>query len=220
MKFREKKSTEEALTELQEMTGITNRSELVERSILMAVILGKLDEENFKKNLLYSSLYRNNTLVEVLTSIGIYPTKDYTKYSSTKYSSKKHEEFSVIPNKTEESYQQITLSDKVKTAMPFGEQFAEAWLGWRRHVKHRTRTHLTPDQELAQFKRITDNCKTEEEAVNIINTSIAQNYAGLIIPTRQANHSGKGKGFTGIDPEDFRAEAERLRNDLKQRRSS
>ena len=177
--FRASEKTQELLSELVDSGEFRSEGDVIQTAIKALYILEKLNEKDKKKFPLYSifSMYRNSiSIVELYRIVEQYSIVEPILYSTN---SKKHEKKVEEPKKKNESYQQVSITEKVKRAMPYGDEFENAWISWRRYFKRRHGDHMTPDQELAQLKRITEHCTSEKEAVHSINYSITQNYAGI-----------------------------------------
>jgi hypothetical protein len=67
--IREKKSTDQSIEFLSELTGITNRSQLIERCVSSMAILGKLNENLFFELFPYTTLYRREELYSMCSNV-------------------------------------------------------------------------------------------------------------------------------------------------------
>jgi hypothetical protein len=125
-----------------------------------------------------------------------------TNLVHTNYNKKKGIDFN-SPNDSEESYQQPWVSDQVKRAMPYGEEFARVWSAWLGVNRDKGMPIITTVQ-LTQLKKIVETCGDDEEkALALISFSIENNYKGLIYERFTGNSKGKGRGFDPISPGDF-----------------
>ena len=189
--IRLKDSTVEALAELRGTLGIANDTELIELCVVCMATIGKLKEGKKKKVSLFDlfnsivykvySMYRGSDIKSIVESIEVV-------INSTTIS-KKEGLLVEIPNKKEESYQQtIFTHDRVKDAMPYGEEFGKAWINWRVYLREAFNLHPPVQSQLAQLKELND-LKDERRAIETINQSIKNNYRGLF-PGKQQGRKG------------------------------
>lgn len=198
MKIRLKKSTELSLEFLAESTGITNKSEIIERCVNAWAILGKLKKEDpLYSLLLYSTeLYRNAVSIEQCC-------RDTTVlYSYTTVYKKKKGEIFPLSSKKEESYQQsVILHDRVKDLLPYGPNFESWWIRWRNHLRDTFGQHPTRQTELAQIKKLND-LQDEKRAIATIQNSITNGYKGLFpdkLPGKKGTTFSADKARTAFD---------------------
>jgi hypothetical protein len=204
--IREKKSTDQSIEFLSELTGITNRSQLIERCVSSMAILGKLNENLFFELFPYTTLYRREELYSMCSNV----VENTIQDSSYTTQLKKKEEIAEIPNKKEESYQQdsnINInSDIVIWLECFGSDFVDQWNVWKQYAFEKYQRRYRSVEEVATLKLLHVQTQGDAaEAIKAIHQSIASGYKNIYYNGKERNRTG-GKGKPSVN---YSAEAAR-----------